>query len=86
MSVRTRPIDPLWGVATDKTAKTEYTKDRVWNLDTTECHGGVGTVTSLVEYQKLLQSIIGNDAKVLKVETLNDMFKPPEQCCVSTNQ
>jgi CubicO group peptidase (beta-lactamase class C family) len=66
----------MFGGAENPDAKVLHTDDKVWDLKTKHCHGGAGGYGSLIEYQKLLQSLCANDGKVLKPATVDDMFKP----------
>jgi CubicO group peptidase (beta-lactamase class C family) len=66
----------VFGTAEDPNAKVEHTDNRVWSLETVHCHGGGGGYGSVVEYQKLLQSLCADDGKVLKPTTVAEMFKP----------
>jgi hypothetical protein len=40
------------------------------------CHGGAGGYGNPVEYQKMLHSICANDGRLLRSETIEEMFKP----------
>ena len=66
----------IFGTAEDPNAKLVYTSNTIWNMDSVECHGGAGGYGSPVEYQKMLHSICANDGKLLKAETVDEMFKP----------
>jgi CubicO group peptidase (beta-lactamase class C family) len=76
MSERSGGVDPVFGVALDPNGKVKYTADTVWNLKTKDCHGGAGGYGPPVEYYKLLHSLLTNNGKVLRKETVDEMFKP----------
>ena len=75
MSQRDCGITKL-GTAEDSNAKVVYTDETVWDIDSVACHGGAGLHGSPVEYQKMLHSICADDGKLLKSETIAEMFKP----------
>jgi CubicO group peptidase (beta-lactamase class C family) len=45
------------------------------NIRSSGCFGGHGLAMSAPNYLKILQSILSNDGKLLKPETVNDMFQ-----------
>lgn len=75
MSQRDSPLN-AFGFAENPDAKVVYTEDTVWDLKTKHCHGGAGGFGSVLDYQKLLQSLCANDGKVLKPSTVDELFKP----------
>ena len=66
----------MYGTAKDPDGGLTFTEDMVWDLDTVVCHGGAGAFGGLVEYQKILHSICADDGKLLRSETIEEMFKP----------
>jgi CubicO group peptidase (beta-lactamase class C family) len=66
----------IFNTAVDPYAKLVYTKNTIWDLDPVECHGGAGGYGSPVEYQKMLHSICADDGRLLKSQTIDEMFKP----------
>lgn len=60
----------------DPDGKVVYSEDPVWNIGTQGCSGGAGLYGAPVDYFKLLQSLLTNDEKILKKESVDDMFKP----------
>lgn len=76
MSIRSGGVDPVFGIPKDPEGKLEYTNDRIWNLDSKGIAAGSGGYGSVIDYQKILQSICANDEKLLKRSTVEEMFKP----------
>jgi CubicO group peptidase (beta-lactamase class C family) len=66
----------MFGTAEDPNAKLVYTDNTIWDMDTTECHGGAGGYGSVLDYHKMLHSICSDDGKLLKPSTVDEMFKP----------
>ncbi|ESZ96247.1 glycosyltransferase family 15 protein [Sclerotinia borealis F-4128] len=56
--------------------KAIYTSKVLFDPATKDCHGGVGTFGSPVDYFKCLQSLCANDGQLLKSETIDEMFRP----------
>jgi CubicO group peptidase (beta-lactamase class C family) len=75
MSERSGGINSF-GVAIDPEGAVEYTKDLIWNPEPNGTSAGAGGYGSIVEYFKILQSILLDDEKLLKKETVDEMFKP----------
>lgn len=50
--------------------------DDTLNTHSTECYGGHGAYAQMGEYIKILRSLLANDGKLLKPETVDEMFKP----------
>jgi CubicO group peptidase (beta-lactamase class C family) len=75
MSERSGGIN-RFGVAVDPEGKVEYTKHRIWNPEPSGISAGAGGYGSPVEYYKILQSILLDDEKILKNETVDEMFRP----------
>ncbi len=76
MSERSGGIDPMFGIAQDPEGKVEFTENMIWNPETPGCQGGAGDYGSPREYQLMLASLCANDGKILKKETVDEMFKP----------
>jgi CubicO group peptidase (beta-lactamase class C family) len=75
MSLRDCDIT-MFGTAVDPKAKLIYTDNTIWTMDSVAHHGGAGGYGSPLDYQKMLHSICANDGKLLKSETIDEMFKP----------
>jgi len=65
-----------FGSTDNPDGKVEYTKELFYTQKAEECEGGAGGYASPSEYFKLLMSICANDGKILKSETIEEMFKP----------
>ncbi|KAK6609327.1 beta-lactamase family protein [Botrytis cinerea] len=65
-----------YGTTDNATGKAQYTSQVPFDPATKDCQGGAGTFGSPVDYFKCLQSICANDGKLLKSETVDEMFKP----------
>jgi CubicO group peptidase (beta-lactamase class C family) len=76
MSVRSGGRNPNFGIPADPDGKVEYTDDRVWNLESNEASAGAGCFGSVVDFQKILQSICANDGQLLDARMVDEMFKP----------
>lgn len=76
MSVRSGGKNPIFGIPADPEGKVEYTDDRVWNLESSGVSAGAGCYGSVVDYQKILQSICANDGQLLNPRMVDEMFKP----------
>lgn len=82
--VKSRLADISWrqggvdkrGHSDNPKGRAEYTEKEFSTPDATECRGGAGGFGSPVEYQKLLQSLLNDDGKVLKPSSIDEMFKP----------
>ncbi|PVH69704.1 beta-lactamase/transpeptidase-like protein [Cadophora sp. DSE1049] len=66
----------IFGTTDNPEAKVVYTAESVWDPDTPDCHGGAGVYGSPIGYHKILHSILSDDGKLLKSETVDEMFKP----------
>lgn len=66
----------MFGAAADPNARLMHTDYAQWDVETTACHGGAGGYGSPLEFQKLLHSICADDGKLLKSETIAEMFRP----------
>lgn len=56
--------------------KIEWTEDRVLPDPIKDELGGVGLYSSAQDYLTVLRSILGNDGRLLKAETVDRMFQP----------
>ncbi|KAG4035560.1 hypothetical protein MFRU_001g03290 [Monilinia fructicola] len=65
-----------YGTTDNPEGKAKYTSKVIFDPGTQDCHGGAGTFGSPIEYFKCLQSICANDGKLLKSETIDEMFRP----------
>lgn len=65
-----------YGSTDNPNGKVKYTRKVLFDPATTECHGGAGTFGSPLDYFKCLQSICANDGRILKSDTIDEMFKP----------
>lgn len=52
-----------------------YTEDNL-NTHSVDCYGGHGAYAKMSDYLKVLQSLLANDGKLLKPETVDMMFQP----------
>jgi CubicO group peptidase (beta-lactamase class C family) len=75
MSIRSGDIT-MFGTTANPTGKLGHTNDRVWNMETIGCSGGSGSYGAPLDYHKMLHSILTDDGKLLKKETVDEMFKP----------
>jgi len=64
----------IFGSTDNPDGKVEYTNELFYTLKAKECEGGAGGYASPSEYFKLLMSICANDGKILKSETIEEMF------------
>ncbi|KAI9647390.1 hypothetical protein NHQ30_003775 [Ciborinia camelliae] len=65
-----------YGTTDNPEGKAKYTSKVIFDPATKDCHGGAGTFGSPVDYFKCLQSICANDGRLLKSETVDEMFRP----------
>ncbi|KAF7880615.1 uncharacterized protein EAF02_007461 [Botrytis sinoallii] len=65
-----------YGTTDNPTGKVKYTSQVPFDPATKDCQGGAGSFGSPVDYFKCLKSICANDEKLLKSETVDEMFKP----------
>lgn len=76
MSQRDSPVT-MFGTAQNPDAKLEYTDKTIWAFDSVVgCHGGAGGYGAPLDYAKMVHSICADDGKLLKSETIAEMFKP----------
>lgn len=54
----------------------EWTPETIWPRDVTEDSGGSGAYASVVDYQKILQTITANDGKLLHSKSVDLLFRP----------
>ncbi|KAL2071822.1 hypothetical protein VTL71DRAFT_13057 [Oculimacula yallundae] len=62
------PVDTGEGV--------EFTDETLYDDPTADEYGGAGGIGSAVEYMKILDSLLVSDGKLLRSETIDEMFKP----------
>jgi CubicO group peptidase (beta-lactamase class C family) len=60
----------------EKAGPLQWTPETIWPRDVTEDSGGSGAYASVVDYQKLLQTITANDGKLLRPESVDILFRP----------
>ncbi|KAJ8071180.1 hypothetical protein OCU04_001519 [Sclerotinia nivalis] len=65
-----------FGTTGNPEGKAVYTSQVPFNPATKDCYGGVGAFGSPVDYFKCLHSICSDDGRLLKSETIDEMFKP----------
>lgn len=76
MAEREGGADPMYGIPLNPDGKISKTEDRVWPDPIEDDSGGAGLFSTPKDYQKVLNSITANDSKLLKKETVDEMFKP----------
>jgi len=76
MSARSGGKHAILAFPADPEGKVEYIDNGIWNLDSPGISAGVGCYGSIVEYQRILQSICANDEKLLARATVEEMFRP----------
>lgn len=64
------------GFATRTEEKVEWTDELAYDDPTEDEYGGAGAIGSAGEYMKILDSILANDGKLLKAETVDLAFTP----------
>lgn len=67
---------PMMSAPSREQKKVEWTDELLYDVPNEWEYGGGGCVGSAVDYMKILNSIGGNDGKLLKSETIDRMFKP----------
>ncbi|CAD6443446.1 9651a630-2275-43db-bdea-15e8df808855 [Sclerotinia trifoliorum] len=75
MSRREGPLTPT-GTTANPDGKVTYTSQVLFHPGTKDCYGGAGTFGSPLDYFKCLHSICSDDGRLLKSETIDEMFKP----------
>ena len=68
--------DPMGNFPSHTGKKVEWLEERLWDLPTADECGGQGLCGSPVSYLKMMQSILDDDGKLLRSETIEEMFKP----------
>lgn len=76
MSKREGEVHPMFGSTMNPEGKVVWTKDRVWGDPVEDDFGGAGGYATATDYSKILHSICSNDGKLLKKETVDEMFRP----------
>lgn len=66
---------PSIAVRTPEGKLAPFTDDHL-NTHSTDCFGGHGAYAKMGDYLKILQSLLANDGKLLKPETVDMMFEP----------
>ncbi|KAH7389073.1 beta-lactamase/transpeptidase-like protein [Cadophora sp. MPI-SDFR-AT-0126] len=67
----------MFGAAADLNGKVVHRDgEELWNSHLEQCAGGAGGFGAPIDYQKLLHSILADDGKLLKSETVKEMFRP----------
>ncbi|KFX90972.1 hypothetical protein V490_06166 [Pseudogymnoascus sp. VKM F-3557] len=70
------PIRGVWGKPSLKGEKVEWTEVGMYEDPIIDEYGGGGSYGSATEYMKILNSICASDGKLLKTETVDEMFTP----------
>ena len=58
------------------TGKAVHTANKFWDDPLDDAFGGAGVYASMPDYMKILQSLLNDDGKLLKSETVELMFSP----------
>ncbi|PVH77952.1 beta-lactamase/transpeptidase-like protein [Cadophora sp. DSE1049] len=67
----------MFGTAADPNGKMVHREgNEIWNSGAETCAGGAGGYGAPLDYQRLLHSILADDGKLLKSETVKEMFTP----------
>lgn len=67
----------IYGLAQDPNGKVVYSSNRIFSpKGSVDSYGGAGGFAAPKDYQKMLQSVLVDDGKLLKSETIDEMFKP----------
>ena len=53
----------------------QWTKETIWPLDQAGDSGGSGAYSTLVDYQRIMQSITRNDGQLLSAGMVNELFE-----------
>ena len=62
--------------AGDGSGKLVYADAQYWHEDYEDCFGGMGLFTTPAEFMKIMHSLVLDDGKLLKPETVELMFQP----------
>jgi hypothetical protein len=68
--------NPIFGLPIQNGEKVEWIDEFVFDPSTPDEYGGGGLTGSADDFMKILQSIGGNDGKLLKFEMVDEMFTP----------
>jgi len=60
----------------EKDGPVEWTAETIWPLDTPEDSGGSGAYATLVDYQKILHSLVADDGVLLTSPMVDALFAP----------
>ncbi|KAH7323954.1 beta-lactamase/transpeptidase-like protein [Rhexocercosporidium sp. MPI-PUGE-AT-0058] len=67
----------MFGTAANPNGKMVHHEGKeLWNSNAETCSGGAGGYGAPLDYHKLLHSILTGDGKLLKMATVEEMFKP----------
>ena len=61
---------------TSENGKTVHTNDHSWHEDNDDCFGGTGLFAAAPGFMKILHSLLADDGKLLKPETVDLLFQP----------
>ncbi|KAH8590142.1 beta-lactamase/transpeptidase-like protein [Bisporella sp. PMI_857] len=76
MSLRQGGLNKF-GTALDPTKLVEYSPNRVWTpTGLRDDSGGAGGYGSVIDFMKVLHSLVANDGKVLSANMVNELFRP----------
>ncbi|KAF8848235.1 beta-lactamase/transpeptidase-like protein [Acephala macrosclerotiorum] len=76
MTSRNGPTEAKYGMPQRDAGKVEWSDEIIYEDPTKYEAGGGGACGSPVEFLKIVHSILANDGKLLKSETIGEMFKP----------
>lgn len=76
MTFRNGPIDKRTGATLAPDAEVVHSVKGAWPENMAGEHGGAGMYCTAGDYYKLLHSLLANDDKVLRPETVDAMFEP----------
>ena len=68
--------NPTFGLPIQNEEKVEWIDEIVFDPSTPDEYGGGGLTGSATDFMRILQSIGSNDGKLLKSETIDEMFTP----------
>jgi CubicO group peptidase (beta-lactamase class C family) len=75
MSARGGIPEPMFTIPVRNDEGVKWFDEEIYDNPTVDEYGGVGLVGSPVDYFKILESILRDDGKLLKGETVEEMFK-----------
>lgn len=65
-----------FGTALDPSQPVAYTANRVWSLNMADNNGGIGCYGSVIDYQKIVHTLVVGDGKLLGSAMLDKLFEP----------